>query len=431
MSTLLDRAKGSALDIITHHDAPAAAIALISPRAQQNRRLEFLKNSWQDIMTFSEFNSGQLPLLRTLEITSLETFDLYGQPTMETFPFLDLFDFPNLTTFELCVHPTEDVNIPSLFNFLKTSPLLRTVGISFTTRAPLRNIPQEEVLILPNVETFSLYMRDTTVTRVFEIAARMSCPRARDISLMHDMDNDDMTVDLEIFPTPASWSAIVRQYATGPIEEAKLEINPREHVEERCSLTFWSPDTTALRLAFDVSETGAREDELAMSLEDMGWEALSQAFTTIRNHPLLFHIKRLHIEYRAAVTDEDIMIRMVGKVRELFGSLRPLDELTIHGCDLHIFLPAFLDGADMELLDLALPIVFPRIKELKILHPMMEDDEMECMNAIVRLAKAQHALGIPFERVMVRMWMLPVGMARELRRWVDVVDCREAWYGEE
>ena len=44
VSTLLERAKGSALDIVTGHRSPAGAIALICPRAQQIRRLEFAGN---------------------------------------------------------------------------------------------------------------------------------------------------------------------------------------------------------------------------------------------------------------------------------------------------------------------------------------------------------------------------------------------------
>ena len=45
------------------------------------------------------------------------------------------------------------------------------------------------------------------------------------------------------------------------------------------------------------------------------------------------------------------------------------------------------------------------------------------MEAIANLAKSRHALGTPFERVAIRMWIFPVGMVEELREWVGEVDC--------
>jgi hypothetical protein len=106
----------------------------------------------------------------------------------------------------------------------------------------------------------------------------------------------------------------------------------------------------------------------------------------------------------------------------LFDSLGPLDKLRIHGCDLHTFFDAFLDRPRF---DNSKPVVFPQVKKLVVLHPLMEIDETECSKAIVGLAKLQHSLGIPFEFVKVRMWNLPAGMAEELEQWVDVVDCDE------
>jgi hypothetical protein len=65
------------------------------------------------------------------------------------------------------------------------------------------------------------------------------------------------------------------------------------------------------------------------------------------------------------------------------------------------------------------------------LHPPIEDNEVECMSAIMGLAKFQHALAIPFERLTVRMRWLPVQIEEELKRWVGTVDCREEEYVEE
>jgi hypothetical protein len=121
----------------------------------------------------------------------------------------------------------------------------------------------------------------------------------------------------------------------------------------------------------------------------------------------------------------DEMPRMAEEVRELLGSLEPLDNPSIHGCDLHIFLYTFL--GDLGFNGLKPPIVFPQIKELAILHPLMDIDDVECLGAVVELAKSQHVLGIPFERVTVCMGSIPLGMAEELKRWVGAVDCCEEW----
>lgn len=109
-------------------------------------------------------------------------------------------------------------------------------------------------------------------------------------------------------------------------------------------------------------------------------------------------------------------------VQDLFSLLGSLDKLTIYGCNLHVFLSNFIDGPELDGLEPS--VVFPQTKVLAILHPLMEEDDSECMNAIVELTKSQHALGIPFERVTVHMPTLPTGMVEELGRWVNVVDCR-------
>ena len=450
VSTLLARAKGSALEVIAHRDAPAVTIELISPRAQQIRHLEFIRNRWQDITTFSEFNSGQLPLLRTLKIIFPDALNPDGQPNVATppsFPFfrgstdlkqfvfcfsklslLSHFVFPNLTTLELSSYPTEESNASYLLDFLQVSPTLQTVQLRICAKIVLTNVSQGTVVILPNVETFSLHVTDDPMTDVYDIAAHISCPCARYTSLTHEIDDNMMSANLEVFPNPVSWSTIIRQYTATPVEEVTLEIK-HEYEDIKCFLTFRSSETTAVKLGFQVTESGLGEDQLNMPHAEMGWEIFSKALKAIQYHPLLPYIKRLHIEYKASVSNAYKMLRMAEEVRDLFNSLKPLDELTIRGCDLHIFLAAFLDGPGLD--ELEQPVVFPQIKDLTILHPEMEGDDMECMDAIVELAKLQHALAIPFERVTVRMWSFPEGMVEELKRWVGAVDCCEEWYEEE
>jgi hypothetical protein len=441
VSTLLERAKGSALNIIAHQDAPVGTIALISPRAQQIRDLEFVQNHWKDITAFSGFNSGRLPLLRSLKI---ETSDLHDQATLPLFrgsinleqfvfhydglPYLSHFVFPNLTTFELssCPEEEEEGNTLYLLDFLRASPTLQTVKMEISAPITLGGVSQDMVVALPNVETFSLHVESDLATDVYEIASHISCPRVRYMSLTHGVSDDDMNADLEVFPNHILWNMIVRHYVASPIEEVTLDFKRSDYVAIESFLTFRSLDAAVVRLGCKVIETDEDEDGLYMTRAAIGWEVFSRALRTIQGHPLpLSHVKRLHIKWRAAIWKIREVQRMLIEVQELFNSLGPLDEFTIGGCDLRIFIATFVDILALD--DLDEPFEFPQIKHLKILHPSMETREMEWMNGIVELAKAQHERGMPFERVTVRMWSLPIGMAEELGRWVGAVDCREEW----
>ncbi|KAF9783944.1 hypothetical protein BJ322DRAFT_1219491 [Thelephora terrestris] len=449
VSTLLKRAKGSALDVFTHRDGPIGTLPLISPRAQQIRGLVFSEHRWRDVITFSELNSGSFPRLRTLEISHPPVFDPIGQPNvvsspprpffrdsvnLERFVFcswelalLSHFTFPNLTMFKLSADSTGDCSASHLLNFLKASPMLKTVEIDLTKLIELGGALEETVVVLPNVETFSLHVAEDHMTQVYSIAAHISCPSAKNTSLTRKIDDYEMNAGLGIFPDPVSWNTIVRQYMSSPIEEATLKVKGTGDEDVESCLTFRSSDATALRLGFEIGATDAPEDELFLPRAEMGWEIFSQALETTKDHPLLSHVKRLHIEYRAAILDTDKMVSIAEEIQELFNSLGPLDEFTIRGCDLHLFLDPFLDD---PVLGPHSPFIFPHTKVLTISHPLM-DNERECMNAIPKLAKLQHELGIPFKLVTVRIFRFPVGMATELGRWVDVVDCRREWFPKE
>ena len=337
---------------------------------------------------------------------------------------LNHFVFPNLTTFELSTHQAEVCSALHLLEFLKASPMLQTVEVKVPP-VTLRGVPREMVVVLPNVETFSLYVAPTT--RVYDIAAHILCPCARYASLTHGMYDTHMGADV-IFPAPVSWNAIIHQYTASPIEEVTLDVEDLE-----CFLTFQSSDTTMVRVNFEVIQFGVHESLLDMSHEEMGWSIFCAALEAIQDRPLLSHVKRLHIKYNESMSSPyDKGCWMIEGVRDLFNSLEPLDELIIDGCDLRIFLAEFL--ADLGLNDPERPIVFPHIKQLTILLPSRNTDDTRCMAAIVELAKSQHALGIPFERVKLRVWDNPGGMAEKLRRWVTgTVVCRhvmESWPSE-
>ncbi|KAF9783462.1 hypothetical protein BJ322DRAFT_1110348 [Thelephora terrestris] len=230
VSTLLKRAKGSALDIITNCDAPAGTTPMISPRAHQIRYLEFRGNNWQDIIAFSEFNSGQLPLLCTLKILWLKSSHPRDQSNVaspSSSPYfrgsinleqlvlssyelssLSHFVFPNLTMFKLSSWSRERCSTLLLLSFLNASPMLQTVEVSISHQIDLRDVPQETVVVLPNVKTFSLYS-DGHMADVYAIAAHISCPRATSTSLAHGETSDMMNAHLRIFPTPFLWNAII------------------------------------------------------------------------------------------------------------------------------------------------------------------------------------------------------------------------------
>ena len=444
MRTLLERAKGSALDVTIRSDPPPVIISQLSAHFQQIRRLELSYAYWEEVIKYSETISGPLPLLRTLIVTPRE----YGPPNTVTITSLPLFGgavylkqfiftskklhllgyfiFPNLTTFELSTRQTWTSNASSLFNFLKASPKLRTVEITLDGRLTLESVPRETVTVLPNVETFSLYVGNDW--EVYKIAARISCPRAKYTSLTHSSTDHNYTRNLKIFPTPDLWSAISCQYTRSPVEEVTLEINPDPYGGTvTCSLTSQSSDATIVKFCFRVDETG--EDGVHTPFEAMDKELFSRACSAAQGHPSLSHVKRLHIKHRAAFSYPDLTLRMSDDVGDLFDSMGPLEELTIHDCDLRIFVGSFLDF--MVPNDFEIPVPFPHIKKLTISHPFTEINEEECLSAIVDLAESQHQKGIPFERVTVRAEWLPTGMAERLREWVDVVECYEEDYQDE
>jgi hypothetical protein len=104
--------------------------------------------------------------------------------------------------------------------------------------------------------------------------------------------------------------------------------------------------------------------------------------------------------------------------------------MIIHGCDLRAYVTPFLQPLEFEYM--GEPPIFPPIKELTILHPLMDVQEEElCLRAIVELAKWQHTQGIPFERVTIRAKRIPEGMVGELERWVGTVNCHEEEEGYE
>jgi hypothetical protein len=236
-----------------------------------------------------------------------------------------------------------------------------------------------------------------------------------------------MALDLEVFPAPALWTTIVHQYTINPVELVTLEMEiPEYGASMTCDLVFMSSDMTTVKVGLEVFGSGLDQDGQDITSQEMGCEVFSEAHKFIRSHPQLSHVKQLHVKYRTLIKDPALVLPMADEVGKLFGSMGPLDELTIEGCDIRVYLGSLLDLPEFDSLDQQ--IVFPPIKELTILHPSIEDyddEEDGDLNAIVDLAESQHMLGIPFERVVVYTEALPEGLAEKLRQWVGLVNCHE------
>ena len=443
MKTLLERAKGSVLDIITDCEYPAGTTTLLPSHTAQIGSLNFRDNHWTEIQRFSEVNSGPLPLLRVLRINAVDEFhirqpNVMTPPTLPLFtnavnlkdfvlhsersPFLSHFVLPNLTTFELSATPAEDgFRASELLNFLEASPMLRTVRMEVTGNILLEGIPWEKVVVLPDVETFSLAVSDGGGG--YKIAARISCPSVRHTSLIHERDTSNI-IPREVLPDPVSWNAIARQYTRSPVEEVSLGIQVATvDTPIRCSLTFKSPGATVLVLRYNVAASDEDEHVPQISFVELHYEVFSQASRTIRDHPLLGNVKRVHINHQDIVFGSNEYTRTAEEARRMFKSMGPLEELAIYTSDLYLYLGPPAD--DPESYNTQRPVVLPPIKDITIWHPLQRYTDERRMEVIVGLAKWHHAQGMPFERMTVHMENIPAESAERLRQWVGAADCYE------
>jgi hypothetical protein len=178
VKTLLERAKGSALDIIVDRQTLVSTMALLSPHTEQIRDLGFSSNDWADIQDFSEANPRPLAFLRDLSVNIGTGLDIPDYPPLPLFthlanmkafryhskpfrsPSFRPFVFPNLVSFEFSTTPAHDFLAYQLLDFLDTSPMLRTVDMRIIADISLDGVPQGKVVVLPNVETFNLAVSD-------------------------------------------------------------------------------------------------------------------------------------------------------------------------------------------------------------------------------------------------------------------------------
>jgi hypothetical protein len=434
--TLFERAKGSALDIIITNRVPASTVMLLSSRTKQIKHLNCSYELLTEVQKFAEATPEPLPLLHTLKIFVAEDdrpddFDPTISPSplffsnavnlkivcLDSHPDLSPspgpFVFPNLVSFDLSTKQFRSFHASRLLDFLEASPMLQMVHIKIIANISLDGIPEERIVVLPNVENLTLTVKDGEGG--YKIAAHVSCPSARHTSLTHEKAVFDR-ITRAVFPDSSLWNTIIRQYSRGPAEEATFEIRNAPVVA--CKLILRSADAALIELGFNA--TG----ELPF-FTDVCREIVTQATRTVRDHPQLTNINRLHIRHGFPSTSDPFELRQTAReVGQLFESLGPLDELTIYSCDLLPYLNSFLPEDDIDE-----PVRFPPIKELTISHTMYPNDQ-ECA-AIVGLAKSQHTLGIPLERVVIRRESVFAGMTEgvfagikeRLKPWVGSVEC--------
>ena len=410
--TLIERAKGIPLDITVDYSMPPNQedVALLPPFAQQIRSLEIKNTNPDHIGLLTLYISGPLPSLHTIQISTWRyQHDSYfwAAPTLGFFrgamnlknfhlytggyPSLQHFTFPNLTTLNFSTYAWR-FPVSRLLDFLEASPALRQIRLQITTKVLCEDVPPERLIVLSHVKTFFLDV--SFVAFGYEtIATHISCPFANHVELTRVLTHSIILED--IYPPSIPWNIIARQYTEGMVERVVVEMTMDEHHLVDCSINFRSSERTTLKLSYTHHFKNKGHKAHAMNLKRWIPGVLSRALRTIQDHPLLANVRHLHIKGGNLVDDLEPATEGVGR---LLGSMGPLGDLTLEGCDLRPYLDAFLDIPLFA--ELIQPASFPPIKELAIIRPIqLFRDEEEYAAAIVELARSQDARGMPFERM--------------------------------
>jgi len=437
VGTLLRRVKGSPLDITANYNrSPIHYVTLLSPFAQQIRSLELKYATSDEVQDLSVAISGLLPFLHTLKIdakgyfngpkslvaptlplfknaTNLENFVL----DINEFPSLRHFTFPNLTTLHFSTW-VDGYPVSELLDFLEASPALRWIWMLIEADEFYEDVPPGRVIVFPHVKTF--FLNITSYGPGCEIATHISCPFARSVEFEHLLECAGDRVPKAIYPLSKPWNTIVHQYTKGTVERVVFEMTMDEDYHIDCSIAFRSSDGAVLKLCY-THHTAEVEYEMEAILEKRIPKIFSQALQTIQEHPLLANVKRLCIRGGNLVAGN--LEPVVNAVGRLFGSMGPLESLTLDGCDLRPYLDPFLDT---PLFPKAIqPTSFPPIEELVIVDPVQPFHDTVYAAAVVKLMGSHHARGIRFERVEFRT-AVPTLVIDELAAFVGRVE----WYDE-
>jgi len=432
---LLGRVKGSPLDITADYRGSPIDVTLLSPFAQQIRSLELKHATSDEVQGLSMAISGPLPLLHTLEI---DATGYLGGPSSLVAPTLPLFEhaanlkdfvleidelpslrhftFPNLTTLDFS---TSVITYPvsELLDFLEASLALQWIRVRIEADRFHEDVPPGRVIVLPYVKTFCLDI--TSYGPGCEIATHISCPFAKRVEFAHGLEGAGDNVPKAIYPPSTSWDTIVHQYTKGTAERVVLEMTMVGYFNIECSIAFRSSNRATLKLRY-THYTAEVKEEMEEILEERLPRIFSQAFRTIRGHPLLANVRHISIRGGNFITGN---LELVAKgVGQLFGSMGPLESLSLDCCDLRPYLDAFLDTPLFP--EAIQPASFPPIKELAIINPVQSfyDDKVYAA-AIVKFARSQYAREVPFERVVLRAIVPPL-VVDELVAFVNTVE----WY---
>jgi len=404
--TLLGRVKGSPLGIIADYDgSPVHDVTLLSPFAQQIRSLEIKNATSDEVQDLLVAISGSLPMLHTLDISAQEHLVAPPLPHfinaanlkkfylgIDEFPSLRRFAFPNLTTLYFStwidVYPVSE-----LLDFLEASPTLQWIRMSIRTTLFHEDVPPGRIIVLPCVEFFALAA--LSYGPGCEIATHISCPFAEQVEFEHRLDHPGGDVPEAIYPPSTPWNAIVHQYAKGTVERVVFKVAVDGCFDIDYFIIFGPPGGPTLNLSY-AHHTHEEEYEMEAILEERVPGIFSQAFQTIREHPLLASVKHLYIRGGDLVLGN--LEPVTNAVGRLFGSMGPLENLTLDGCDLRPYLDPFLDTPLFP--EAIQPTSFPPIKELVIIDPVQSfHDDKVYAAAAVKLTRSQYMRGVPFERV--------------------------------
>lgn len=437
--TFLERAKWCALDVLSHHRNPVATWKLLSSHTEKIRRISFVSERWEEIEEFADTIPGPLPLLHTLVIhnfndeplypdseagphrplfsgaVNLKVFQFHSQSTWT--PLLGRFIFPNLVSFvfEFEEDSSKEMFLTSqLLDFLEASQTLRTVRMEINADKRSEPIPGGRVVVLPNVETFTLSLGDSTRASElgYKIATHISCPSARSSTFVHVGDPAGEIPPGMIFPDAAAWRAITHQYTESPVEKVALEIGPSTMT---CALAFLSLNGSTIQLYFQTYRDEIDESNWSPGVpsKSVYQEVFTQATRTIRDHPQVKCIKRLHICHNLKSYGSPRPSHITREVMQLFGSLGPLDELMIYRCDVRPYFCLEASNDDAEEW-----VKFPPTKELIISEPVVKAFDEQCL----KIAELHHGWGKRFERLMIRGPSLSAEMSGSLRKWVGSLE---------
>ena len=425
-TTLLGRAKGSALNITVGSPDPTSTLKLLSSRSEQIKTLALSSH----IKEFSEAVPGPYPLLHTLTI---KVSDGPGMLTLPSHPLfsdavnlkvfryhsysnrallLSPFVLPNLVSFDLLTLGPFEVS--QLLDFLENSPTLQKVHMDIVGYPSPEGVPQERVVILPNVKHLGLTV--TSGGSGDPISAHISCPSARLTSIKHERDYyHPVDRGYDILPL-VPWEA-------NSVNEATLEIATGQAI--KCRLAFRLLDGAIIELCANVTvddehaddwDEEDEDEERSLPHEEVYKQLFTEATGTIRNHPQLANIKYLRIHHGSHPVGCSEVSHIAKEATRLFEALGPLEELTIR-FDPRPYLDSFLAASSRYIEE---KIVFPQIEDLIISHPATLTGQ-QLVGAIAGLAQSQHAQGIPFGCVTIRDSDMPAGMEKELSPWVGSV----------